>query len=242
MSNPRIELEKLSKRLMQRIFIADQSYMTLKEIGNHVSPMKEKNFGGLFGCFQQALTDRFLLSLSKLFEAPSNRFEIRSIPVALDKAKELGMEHGISQPHQFLHSFCFYSGQNPQVLANLSQQELLEFAFSYYESNMPDPNSDNFCELSTTLDAVRQQRNKRIAHDEEIANEDIPSATWKQCNDLLDFGKGFVGALGWAFFSSAATVPRGGGYEWLLESDASRYPAAMRRLAKIISGEECETL
>lgn len=83
--------------------------------------------------------------------------------------------------------------------------------------------------MSQALDSVKNIRDKRIAHDENVAVERLPRVTWLELNKLLDYAKSFIGAIGWGYLSTAYVYNDG---SYALSCDAQRTSSAMRRLLK----------
>src|SRR5229473_3144831 len=61
------------------------------------------------------------------------------------------------------------------------------------------PNADGTA-LFDALDAILFRRDKKVAHNEVVSDEEIPAMTWGNTRKLLDHAKTVVAAIGGGYF------------------------------------------
>lgn len=214
--------------LLLNIFLADQSYCLLKTSNDFADGINSANFGDLFGFLQLILSDKFILSVTKIFEKENPQYPIHSIPVVIGLLENHIDVLSIYQKPNFLRVLK-ESGLSGTTLEELSDSMLTRKVIDHFNSTLPDINKKDNCNLSRALDSVKKIRDKRIAHDEKIETIDIPKVTFVELNNLLNYAKNFVEAIGWGYLSIAYEVNKG---EYILSRDAKYISAAMRRLLK----------
>src|SRR5215211_3902225 len=79
------------------LFAAEQTYALLKQIGQNANAINQANFGALFGPLQSVLSNTVLLSVAKVFEKPSRKYPIRSIPSVLQLLESSSNELLVAQ-------------------------------------------------------------------------------------------------------------------------------------------------
>lgn len=92
------------------------------------------------------------------------------------------------------------------------------------------PSDGDTAELRDALEALRTNRNKKIAHHELVPIKELPAATLGQIQSLLDIVKTAVGVIGDAYLSTAFTDSED---RYIMTSDAERTSVALERLFRI---------
>lgn len=207
------------------VLLADESYYLLKTSGDFADGINSANFGNLFVFLQSILSDKFILSVTKIFERESKQYPIHSIPVVVSLLRKHCGILKIYQKPNFLRVLK-ESGLRDSTLEKLSDQKLTCEVVNYFNSTLPDITKKDNCDLSRALDSVRTIRDKRIAHDEKVKVTDLPKVTWVELNKLLDYAKSFIGVIGWGYLSTAYEANG----EYIRSRDAKYISTAMRRL------------
>jgi len=212
--------------LVADIFRAERAIALLQVSGTRASEINggKGNFGELFGAFQGALTTEAILAIARLHDQPSKRFPTRCLKGVLEllsaQHKELPT---IKEPYQLELSLRTMDAP-PELLAILQERPagfapaFAEFAVSVLEAP----------ERTKALADLKAVRDKSLAHNEHVAALEGP--TWNALIDLVEVAKWVVGALGWAYFSTAYHVNG----EYLLSNDAKRPSLALGRLLNIL--------
>jgi hypothetical protein len=97
-----------------------------------------------------------------------------------------------------------------------------QIAIAILRKQMPSP------QTHPALDALKALRDKRLAHAERIAVDQIPRTAWDPADELLRTGKLILAAIG--SLTSTAYVDHAG--EYFLTSDAQRASVATHRLMR----------
>jgi hypothetical protein len=223
------------KPLVANVFLADQAYNLLKTSCDFADGLNSANFGNLFVFLQSIFSDKFILSVTKIFEKENPRHHIHSIPVVIGLLEKNSDVLSIIQRYNFLRVLND-NGLRESTLEGLTDSELTHVVVAHFRASLPDIIKKRNCELSRALDAVKSIRDKRIAHDEKVATG-FPPVTWAELNKLLAYAKSFIEAIGWGYLSIAYKADKG---DYFLSSDALRTPTAMRRLLKKAGIEENE--
>lgn len=185
---------------------------------------------------QSIFSDKFILSVTKIFEKENPRYPTHSIPVVIGLLEKNSDVLSIIERYNFLRVLNDI-GLRGSTLEELRDSELTHRVVAHFRASLPDINKKENCELSRALDAVKSIRDKRIAHDEKAAATGLPPMTWAELNKLLAYAKSFIGAIGWGYLSIAYEANNG---DYILSRDALRTSAAMRRLLKKAGIEENE--
>lgn len=213
--------------LVANVFLADQAYYLLKTSGDFAASLNSANFGNLFGFLQTMFSDKFILSVTKIFVRENPRYPIHSIPVVIGLLEKHSSVLNIVERYNFLRVL---NDNELSGLERLQDPEITNKVVAHFRASLPDVTKKENCELSRALDSVKSIRDKRIAHDEKVEATDLPTATWSELNKLLGYAKSFIGAIGWGYLSIAYEVDKG---DYILASDALRTATAMRRLIKM---------
>lgn len=211
--------------LLVDIFQADEGISLYKTIGMNAEGINKFNFGELFGALQGVLSDRLVLSLNKLFEV-EKRNPSRSIPAVLSYLEKNSHILKINSRNTVVTGLTRI-GSNLENDSNLTDTE---FSRKVVEALRPlIPNHKGDSKLSKTLKALRDSRDKRIAHNEHIDSKSIAGVTWNDCIELLEFAKIFTASIGYGYMSLMIEHPEG---KYMLSDDAERRSIALTRLFK----------
>lgn len=233
-SNPQEAATRLREYLLHgiatEILRADQAYTLVQEIGKYAEEINAANFGELFGHMQVILSDRQTLSVVKMFD-PIKKYPTRSIPGTLSLLEANADLWGLPR-RQELERMIIGAGMEISGIECLDNAELTRTLVAYYRNILPDSRAVDADpdELSSSLVALLQHRDKLIAHNEAIEPEKLKEVTWGQATSLVNYAKDYVSAVGLGYLGIHFG---GGGDGYMLTSDASRTVNGLRRLLRV---------
>jgi len=223
--------------IASEIFRAEEAYSLAAEIGNHAEEINSANFGEFFGSLQIILSDRQTLSIVKLFDS-GKRYPTRSIPATLSILESYAELWKLSD-RQALCRFLIDAGGESSEVESLDDAELTRALVAHFENTLPASRYIGLDKRTASLGALRQVRNKVIAHNEAIKADELPTVTWGEARSLLNYAKKFVATVGDQYlgliFSDSSDNYR-------LTNDARRTSRQLRRLLKsanILEGRRC---
>ncbi len=209
--------------LVSDIFRMERAFELLKASGeraNELNDYERGNFGELFGAFQTALSTESILAVARIYDEPNKKYPTRCIKGVLNFLVENSNElPTIREPYQ-LRLLLEYMN-SPKALIETVASEPQQFASrfaAFIASLLGSP------VRMVALEKLKTVRDKTLAHNEQTSR--ISGPTWESLQDLLEIVKNVVGALGWAYFSTAY-VNNG---EYILTEDAHRPANALNRL------------
>jgi hypothetical protein len=200
------------------IFWADEAYALAEEISKHADQINAAGFGALFGSLQTTLSDRQTLSVTKIFDPPSRKYPTRSIPVVLNFLEAHAELWKVPQWHK-LHQTLIESGADRAQVTHLSNAELTHAIVAHYRNTLS--------KLAFSLEALRQSRDKIIAHNEAIERSTLRQPTWGAALSLVNYAKDFVSTIGFGYLN---TIFGQGSQDYILTTQARRTSLALRRL------------
>jgi hypothetical protein len=225
--------EKLDEYLLDgiagEIFWAEEAKAFTQKVSDPHAAINAANYGNLFGSLQTIMTDRVMLSVAKVYDRPDRRYPTRSIPAVLaligQNASLWRLRHRIS-----LEKLLIDAGRNENLIRSATEVELIGLAIGHYERTRPDDYKASTCPLSASLAAVREARNKVLAHNEAINQLARKRTTWGGIDDLIAYAKDFVCVISSAFTDSYYGEH---GNDFLLSIDAGRLSRELDRLLKL---------
>ncbi len=208
----------LLQGIVAEIFWADEAYALAEEVGKHVERINATGFDALFGSLQTILSDRQTLSVTKIFDPPSRKYPTRSIPATLKFLEAHAELWTVPQWHK-LHETLIAAGADSVHVEQLDNVELTRATVAHYRATLAD--------LSPSLEALRQSRNKIIAHNEAIERSALQRPTWGGAISLVDYAKDFVSTIGFGYLS---TIFGQGHRDYYLTYNARSTSLDLRRL------------
>jgi hypothetical protein len=228
--------------IAREIFRADEAYSLAVEIGNNADQINAANFGEFFGSLQIILSDRQTLSAVKIFD-PIKKYPTRSIPGTLSLLEDNADLWEIPG-QQELHQTLVEAGSEVALVEGLDNVQLTHAIVAYFRDTLPSSEQVDPHKLSVSLSALRQFRDKTIAHNEDIEAVALPKATWGDATSLVSYAKKFVAIVGIGYLN----LNFGGRFgqdesddDYALTSDARRASVNLQRLFKTAGITETES-
>ena len=214
------------------VYVARESYGLLMWMGLNAAHLRGSTYGPFFNALDRGLVNNFILSLAKLYDPPSARYDIRSLPSALAFLKEHRDVIPIQERPNFL-SRLKVAGLDIEHASAQSDPDLIAAAVDHLLARLPTPTSQTADKgLCTALDAVRTRRDKRVAHNEHTSEELFPSVTWGEAELLVKHAESVLDAVGFGLFGLVLEYEPGQSF---LEGDSARPTIAFKRLLQAAS-------
>ncbi len=214
--------------LAAEIFWADEAKSLVAEIGKHAAAINHGSFGAFFGPLQVILSDRQTLNVVKLFEPPNRRYPTRSIPSVLVLLEQYASLWQIAQPH-VLHQLLEKAGWAKSEVVSLDNTDLTRAVIDYYRSTVPTIEATDTSPLVPALRALRESRDKVIAHNEAIDRASRQPVTWEETELLVNFAKDFVTTISFAYLGLYIGTNHA---DYLVSFDARKSSRTLRQLLK----------
>lgn len=205
------------------IFRAEEALSLFNVISDNAKEVNQSTFAPSFIALQSYAIEQFVLAMTRLFERPSARFQLRSLPAIVDYLLKHAGALPIAQPVIFRKDLK-HAGVTIRGLEKMDDKSATEIAMQAIQLTMPTPETD------PALNALKALRDKRLGHPEHVAADSIPRTTWEPAEELLDKAKMIVGVLG--AYTNSAYVDDDGHY--IMSSDSQRASIATRRLLRHI--------
>jgi hypothetical protein len=183
----------------KEIFFAEEAKFLAHEIGKRADELNARGFGHLFGSIQVAYSDRQTLCITKMFDPEDRKYPTRSIPAILNLIERNASSWSLPQRHK-LEEILVGTPYDP-AFGKVSDSELAIYVASYFRDLFPNAGSLSTPQLSRAIVALREARNKVIAHNEAIDQNARTLPTWAEADALVDYAKGFVTAISFGFLS-----------------------------------------
>ncbi|HEV8363878.1 MAG TPA: hypothetical protein VGQ52_10200 [Gemmatimonadaceae bacterium] len=207
------------------LYYADEANALYSRIGESAHQIDRATFGAFFGSIQLMLGRYLILSTVRLFDRPTSKYQVRSVPAALRLLRDNRDTLAIEQRHGLV-STLVRRGVARDEVSHLSDIELSDFVVDFFENRLSSSTPEgaaNACALTR----LKTARDKVIAHSEVLISESIPSTTFAEMDSLLDLARCFVAAVGFGYLSSAHETDDGHNF---LASDARRSTICLTRL------------
>lgn len=225
-----VDLEDIvSQGVAIDVYKAEQCKSLLQGIGKDSSQLNTKGYGELFGNLQGYMIDHLILSITKIFEPYSPRYNIRSIPAAI---MYLENESGslVFKDRLFVEKSLLAIYDNNISFGEKSDQEITLYLVKHMRDHLPSVDEIDPKKLSESMDELKYARDKKIAHHESIEVDSIKMTTWKVFNEYIDYSKLFVSIVGRGYLGILYTDDKGVHF---LTADAERSNISLGRLLKV---------
>jgi hypothetical protein len=220
----------LENGIVLEIFTVDQAIFTNQLILDHNKKLIDLRVNNIFGFFQSSVIDKIILSLSKIYEKPNPRYEIRSIPVALEVINKNIENLDITNVYQFKMKLPYFEIDDKQI-SSISTKDLLKLFLEKIQDKISNSNTIDGYSFNKNYEPIKTLRDKVISHREKINISDIDLPTWQGIKELLLLAKKIVGIIGISFLNIAYESDEG---KYLLEDDAKRIEIQFNQMLKKI--------
>jgi len=229
MDNPRDQLlDVVSNGIVIDVFSAEEALSLDELIGRDAQKINEKTFGAFFRSLQIILGRHLILAVNRIFEIPHPRYQLRSIPVAIqileNHADNLKIEQR-SRLKKRLRSVNLV--QEEQEFDSLADSKLTAILTEYFRKTLPRADLTKPEGLPKALNALKTARDKQIAHHEAIESKNLPKATYAEIDQLVAYAKQFLAIVGDAYLSTRYEFEDG---TYRFTSDAKRATRSLKRL------------
>jgi hypothetical protein len=219
-------LEAHAEQVASLIFIADRAVSIHQATGEGADLINSRGFGDLFSALQGALIDNAILAVAKLFEWPTKKYPRWNLPALLFEIRDNAERLPIAdRPHAL--AFLRDIGPAASVPEGATDREVTSVLVEAMLAQLPNPLAVDLRPHDLALKALREQRNKVIAHNQAIESGALLSTNWNDLNGLLHIAKHQLGTIGWTYLRIAYMLDNN---DYLLTGDAARAGMAMRRL------------
>ncbi len=200
----------LTEGVQTDIYLAHESHGVVKTIGERVAAANASTYQPALLALQSYATAIFILSVTALLEREGPTYKLHSVHGAL----------------KYLHDNAAYLEQSMQRLgawnsvpraAGVAQTQAV---VNVLITKLPHHTNN------TALKALKEQRDKRIAHPERIDANALATTTWDEALKLLDVPREALAVCG--AYTSTAYVDNNG--KLFAEGDAAFAAAATRRI------------
>ncbi|MBN1309444.1 MAG: hypothetical protein JXA18_16110 [Chitinispirillaceae bacterium] len=221
--------------LVVDIFAAERCYSVLQGIGQRSKELNKlgRGFDELFGFLQGTLLDELILSITRLYEQPGQKYKVRSIPAAIEIINRQGSSWKLQQ-RPLLEKTLIELKVAPTPIRSMTDEELLSFIVNNYIKSLPEKSKNHICPLSKSLEMLKSQRDKVIAHPEKINHNVLPFPTFGEINELVNYAKRFVGVIGLGILGIAFHNSEKG---YILTDDAIGMKYSVDRLVDAVLAE-----
>ncbi len=172
-------------------------------IGNHSAVINNTRFRTLFGRLQEIFSERETLSVAKIFDRPNRISPVRSISTTLILLEENVDLWNLSE-RDFLEDFLLENGYGD--MSEKTNREISIAVIEVFRKTLPLSAKKDSCQLSNSLDAVLQSRDKVHAHNEAISASERTLPSWKDTQLLIDYAEDFIKTIIRGFLGVAVIV------------------------------------
>ncbi|HYX28150.1 MAG TPA: hypothetical protein VE863_06260 [Pyrinomonadaceae bacterium] len=183
----------------KEIFFAEEAKFVALEIGRHADEVNARGFGRLFGSMQVAYSDRQTLCITKIFDPEDRKYPTRSIPAILNLIERNASSWSLPQRHKLEE--ILVGTPYDSAFGKVNDSELAVYVAAHFRDLFPGTGTLSAPQLSRAIVALREARNKVIAHNEAIDHRARTLPTWAEADALVEYAKGFVTVISFGFLS-----------------------------------------
>lgn len=195
--------DAISQGIASNLYRAEQALFIYRSIGKNSLAINAHGLGydNFFGSVQRMCIKEVGTSLAAIFEQ-NKRYSLRSIPWVLN---------------------CIENNPATSEALEIENDNLKALAYKWRQRLTQALDVSH----KEALRKLRMFRDKRLAHDELISDEDIDLPTWTEIDDLLKLAKELHAEMGFELVRIIYQVDDG---SFTLSDDASRASRALERL------------
>lgn len=223
MNNQRIEPVHELKRLVfdgisTDIFLAHEAHGIFRTIGERTPNATASTYQPMLVALQSYASAEFVLAVTRLLERQGQRYELHSVHGVLMFLTDNASEIPVQEPQWLQQSMERLSLW--RCLPHEPGPEQTRAVVDALVSRLPHHTNND------ALKALKDLRDKRIAHPERATPEGITTTTWEKALKLLEIPLEALAVCG-AYISTAYVDGSG---EYMIHTDAARAGNATRRL------------
>ncbi len=187
-------------KIAPEIFSAKQAISVYQNIGEQSSTLNTSRYREFFGLIQSHAISSFILSLGKLFEKPCQKYPNFSISTVLDclinNLQDVPVNRGS------LVKLASYLSSNPkeQEILILNPEKIKDDLLNDFKDKCPISHARPGYKLDAAYKAVKNLRDKRIAHLENCDLSRFPNPTGNDIEALIAYCESFTNLVGYGLF------------------------------------------
>ena len=206
--------------IREELFNIYQSRALFSEIARHAKALNGLGLGGLFRFIQDRCVDALTLSLTKIFDKTSNRNRPRSVDEALRLLENRTHEFELRDRSYALKTL---NRHGISLVQTQTDQEIIIEMCKCIRTQVSA--------AEPTLLALKDQRDKRIAHREsKIEISDLKLPTWREVDHLVQVAINFLDLVGYPLLGSTCIISG----KFVLARDAEDIRGELQDLMKRI--------
>jgi hypothetical protein len=179
--------EYIEKGVINEIIYASMAAELFKDIARHKDGIVEARLSTLFYQLQAYASSQQTLHLTKIFDPLKRQYATHGIVYVLDFI-EKNTPLWIIKDRKYLTRKAIID-----INDDMTDEDIVKRILSYYRSSFPQTTKDASDPLSMSLKAMRESRDKIIAHNEHIPDESIRTKpTWGNATMLTEYAKDFA--------------------------------------------------
>ena len=218
-TDPVQELKRLvSDGISTDIYLAHEAHGIFRAIGERVPNANASTYQPMLAVLQTYASAEFVLAVTRLLERQRETYELHSVHGVLMFLRDNSPNIPVEQPQWVQQSMerlglweCVPHESGPEQTRAVVDALLSKLP--HYTNSEP-------------LKALKDLRDKRIAHPERVTPEGIPTTSWAKALKLLEIPVEALGVCG-AYTSTAYVDDKG---QFMMGADAARAGNATRRL------------
>ena len=218
--------EYVLQGLLPDVQRARQAREIHRENATHAEAINAAGVGLFFEAVQELSITQLVLSVARLFDRPHRNYEVRSIPGALSYLDRNSTGLTASRSEAALRTYRRVGVPLTSDSVH-SDSELTRMVVEGLRSTLPGDAANAADDLSRSLEAVKQRRDKSLAHNEHIRSGSLTPIMWVQVEELLAYADRFLGAVGMGFLQLAVIDDSG---RAIMHGDALRAARSLGRL------------
>ena len=218
-ANPAQELVRLvSDGISTDIYLAHEAHGIFRTIGERAPSATASTYQPMLVALQAYASAEFVLAVTRLLERERGKYELHSVHGVLMFLRDNAQVIRARQPLWIQQSMRRLGAWNE--VPHEPGREQTRAVVDALLSRLPHHTNN------AALNALKELRDKRIAHPERAKPEGLPTTSWSEALKLLDMPLEALGVCG--AYTSTAYVDDNGKY--MMDADAARAGSATRRL------------
>lgn len=186
-------------RIPVEIFIAHEALGIFMAISDKSDVLNTVSHRNIFGIIQRQSLGTFILSLCKLFERASKKYQNFSIPTALEYLYQ-HLDNVTVTDQSFAKLIEFIRSEIDPTFDVQDRNRIPQMVYTHFENLCPRTPLRDGNKLDAILDALKVIRDKRVAHHEDHDLAGLTVTDLDGAIELLCFAQTFVNIIGFGLF------------------------------------------